>query len=64
MAAKKSLTTKNLEVLGVERLAGLLHKISEGDAVIKRRLIATADSRLGANTHIVRVGCPGPVHIT
>lgn len=38
MAAKKSLTAKNLEVLGVERLAALLIEISEGDAIIKRRL--------------------------
>ncbi len=38
MAGRKSLTAKSLEVLGAERLAALLMEISEGDAVIKRRL--------------------------
>ena len=38
MAAKATLTAKNLEALGVERLAGLLVEISTGDAALKRRL--------------------------
>lgn len=38
MAAKTTLTAKNLEALGVERLAHLLIDISTGDATIKRRL--------------------------
>jgi hypothetical protein len=38
MPGKKSLTAKNLEPLGAERLAALLIEISEGDAVVKRRL--------------------------
>ena len=38
MASKTTLTAKNLEVLGAERLAALLVEISTGDAAIKRRL--------------------------
>ena len=38
MAAKTTLTAKNLEALGVERLAYLLIDISTGDAATKRRL--------------------------
>lgn len=38
MASKTTLNAKNLEALGVERLAELLIEISTGDAVAKRRL--------------------------
>ena len=38
MASKTTLTAKNLEALGAERLAELLIEISTGDAAIKRRL--------------------------
>ncbi|MCC6719437.1 MAG: hypothetical protein IT555_16260 [Acetobacteraceae bacterium] len=38
MAASKTLTAKNLEALGAERLAALLMEIGTGNAVIKRRL--------------------------
>ena len=38
MASKKTLNAKNLETLGVGRLAELLIEISTGNAVIKRRL--------------------------
>ena len=38
MASKKTLTAKNLEVLGVERLAELLIEITTDDAAAKRRL--------------------------
>ena len=38
MASKKTLNAKNLEALGVERLAELLIEISTGDAAAKRRL--------------------------
>ncbi|OIQ89152.1 hypothetical protein GALL_289730 [mine drainage metagenome] len=38
MASKTTLTAKNLEALGAERLAALLIEISTGDATAKRRL--------------------------
>ena len=38
MASKTTLNAKNIEALGVERLANLLIEISTGDAAIKRRL--------------------------
>ena len=38
MASKKALNTKNLEALGVQRLAELLIEISTGNAAAKRRL--------------------------
>src|SRR3954447_15131059 len=38
MASKKTLNAANLEALGAARLAGLLMEISEGNAVVKRRL--------------------------
>ena len=38
MASRKTLNAKNLEALGVARLAGLLIEVSAGDAAIKRRL--------------------------
>lgn len=38
MASKKTLSAKNLEALGAERLAELLIEISTGDAAAKRRL--------------------------
>ena len=38
MASKKTLNAKNLEALGVERLAALLLEVGSGDAAIKRRL--------------------------
>ena len=38
MAAKTALNAKNLEALGVERLAELLIEISTGNAAAKRRL--------------------------
>lgn len=47
MASRKSLNAKNLQALGVERLAALLIEISTGNAVVKRRLrleLAGADS--------------------
>ena len=38
MAAKTALNAKNLEALGLERLAELLIEISAGNATAKRRL--------------------------
>ena len=38
MAAKTALNAKNLEALGLRRLAELLIEISDGNAVAKRRL--------------------------
>ena len=38
MAAKTALNAKNLEALGLRRLAELLIEISAGNAVAKRRL--------------------------
>lgn len=38
MNSKKTLNASNLEALGAERLAGLLMEVSQGNAVIKRRL--------------------------
>jgi hypothetical protein len=38
MAAKTTLNAKNLETLGLERLAELLIEISSGNAAAKRRL--------------------------
>ena len=38
MASKTTLNAKNLEALGVERLAALLIEISKGSAANKRRL--------------------------
>ena len=47
MAAKSALNAKNLEALGLERLAALLIEISAGNAAAKRRLrmeLASAQS--------------------
>ena len=38
MTSKKTLTAKNLQALGAERLAELLMEISRGNAAAKRRL--------------------------
>ena len=38
MTSKKTLNASNLEALGAERLAALLMEISQGNAVLKRRL--------------------------
>ena len=38
MTSKNTLNAKNLEALGAERLAGLLIKISTGNAAAQRRL--------------------------
>ena len=38
MTSKKTLNATNLEALGAERLAALLMEISQGNAVLKRRL--------------------------
>jgi hypothetical protein len=36
--SKKTLTSRNLEALGVQRLAELLIEVSTGNAAVKRRL--------------------------
>ena len=54
MASKTTLNAKNLETLGVERLAALLIDISTGSAANKRRLADRA--RRNAER---RRGCPG-----